>query len=193
MGDRSKMSEEEGKALLNAARKTIQDALQKRKADAGGRETISSKFSEKRGAFVTLTIGGCLRGCIGCITPQEPLIDAVKTNALQAAFHDPRFKPLSQDELDRVSVEVSILTEPRPLLYSDGADLMNRLRPGTDGVIIKKGYRQATFLPQVWEQLPEADSFLSHLCMKAGLDGDAWKDEKLQVLVYQVQAFKEKE
>jgi AmmeMemoRadiSam system protein A len=191
MTDRCKLNEEEGKALLKAAREAIRDALQKKKGNDREREAISPRFSEKRGTFVTLTIDGHLRGCIGHLTPQKSLIEGVKMNAIQAAFQDPRFKPLSGDELDRVSVEVSILTEPRPLLYSDGADLKNKLRPGTDGVLIKKGYRQGTFLPQVWEQLPDTESFLTHLCMKAGLDGDAWKHEKLQVLIYQVQAFEE--
>jgi AmmeMemoRadiSam system protein A len=191
MNDRSKLSEEEGKALLKAARRAIQGVLQEKKEDDKEGEAISPQFSEKRGTFVTLTIDGRLRGCIGHLTPQESLIEGVKMNAIQAAFQDPRFKPLSRDEFDKVSVEVSILTEPRPLLYSDGADLKNKLRPGIDGVIIKKGYRQATFLPQVWGQLPDTESFLTHLCMKAGLDGDAWKDEELQVLIYQVQAFEE--
>lgn len=191
MTDRSRLSEEEGKVLLNSAREAIRDALEEQKRDDRGGESISPKFSQKRGAFVTLTIAGRLRGCIGHLTPQEPLIEGVRKNALQAAFQDPRFKPLSKDEFERVSLEVSILTEPQPLSYSDAADLKQKLRPGTDGVIIKKGYRQATFLPQVWKQLPDTESFLTHLCMKAGLDGEAWKDENLQVLVYQVQAFEE--
>jgi AmmeMemoRadiSam system protein A len=120
MTDRSKLSEEEGKALLKAAREAIRGRLAEKKGNDREGEAISPRFSEKRGTFVTLTIDGCLRGCIGHLTPQEPLIEGVKTNAIQAAFQDPRFKPLSGDELDRVSVEVSILTEPRPLLIPMG-------------------------------------------------------------------------
>jgi AmmeMemoRadiSam system protein A len=188
----SKLSEEEGKELLKAARETIRNALlEKQGGEKEAGTAVSSKFSEKRGTFVTLTIMGRLRGCIGHITPQEPLVEGVKTNAIQAAFHDPRFRPLSMDEFDQVRIEVSILTEPQPLPYSGADDLKKTLRPGTDGVIIKKSYRQATFLPQVWEQLPDTESFLTHLCMKAGLEGDAWRHEQLQVLTYQVQAFEE--
>jgi AmmeMemoRadiSam system protein A len=110
---------------------------------------------------------------------------------LNAAFRDPRFPPLRPDELERVVLEVSVLTEPRPLPYSGAADLVARLRPGLDGVILKKGSAQATFLPQVWEQLPEPGPFLSHLCRKAGLSADAWKRGGLDVLTYQVQYFEE--
>jgi AmmeMemoRadiSam system protein A len=88
-------------------------------------------------------------------------------------------------------VEVSILTDPKPLAYGDSTDLLEKLRPGVDGVILRKGIYQATFLPQVWEQLPRKSDFLTHLCLKAGLDADAWRNEKLDVSTYQAQAFEE--
>ena len=94
-------------------------------------------------------------------------------------------------EWERIKIEVSILTDPKPLDYSDADDLLNKLRPGIDGVIIKKGFSQATFLPQVWEQLPDKKEFLTHLCLKAGLDGSEWKRAELEVSTYQVQAFEE--
>jgi uncharacterized protein len=192
MADTDKLTEEEGKHLLQAARQAIQQALFEKK-DGGSDEANSwPRFSERRGTFVTLTINGGLRGCIGHIIPQETLIEGVRVNAINAAFRDPRFRPLSKNEFQKIKIEVSILTEPRPLSYSDGDDLLNKLRPGVDGVIIGKGYYQATFLPQVWEQLPDKKAFLTHLCMKAGLDGQAWKNEKLEVSTYQVQAFEEK-
>jgi AmmeMemoRadiSam system protein A len=191
MTDTERLGEEEGKELLRAARETIKNAILEETAE-GARETaFSPKFSERRGTFVTLTIDGRLRGCIGHIVPRETLWDGVKGNAIQAAFRDPRFPPLSKNELGRVKIEVSILTEPRPLPYSDADDLKRKLKPGSDGVIIKKGYHQATFLPQVWEQLPEREDFLTHLCLKAGLSGDAWKHKKIEVSTYQVQAFEE--
>ena len=112
-------------------------------------------------------------------------------NALNAAFHDPRFAPLSEQEFDRVRIEVSVLTAPRPLAFADGEDLVRKLRPKLDGVIVRKGYTSATFLPQVWEQLPRAEDFLSHLCLKAGLARDAWKHPGLEVSAYQVQYFEE--
>ncbi len=185
------LTEEEGKHLLSVARKAIQEALFEKKEKEPFGSFTSPRYSEKRGTFVTLTIDGALRGCIGHITPQETVLEGVRVNATNAAFRDPRFRPLSRNEFARVKIEVSILTEPKPLVYSDANDLILQLRSGIDGVIIKKGFNQATFLPQVWEQLPGKKSFLSHLCMKAGLDGDTWANEKIDVYVYQVQAFEE--
>jgi hypothetical protein len=143
------------------------------------------------GTFVTLKIGGQLRGCIGSLVGHEPLVDGVRTNALNAALHDPRFRPLTAKELDHVSVEVSVLTASQPLEYADAEDLAARLRPHVDGVTIRKGFASATFLPQVWEQLPEVEIFLSHLCQKAGLPLDAWRKGDLEVETYQVQYFEE--
>jgi AmmeMemoRadiSam system protein A len=119
------------------------------------------------------------------------MVAGVRDNALNAAFHDPRFSPLRKKELDQVHIEVSVLSEPVPLAYTDTDDLLSRLRPGTDGVIIKKGLASATFLPQVWEQLPQPEAFLSHLCMKAGLPAGQWRGGDLTVLAYQVQYFEE--
>ena len=191
MSDTDRLTEEEGRQLVEVARKTIQEALFNPK-NKGEPDTVSfPKFQERRGTFVTLTLNGALRGCIGHILPQESLIEGVRINAINAAFRDPRFRPLGQNEFEKIKVEVSILTEPKPLPYTDANDLLAKLRPGTDGVIIRKGYHQATFLPQVWEQLPNKKDFLSHLCLKAGLDRDAWAHEKLEVHAYQVQAFEE--
>lgn len=191
MADTDQLTEEEGKYLLSVARATIDGALSKGKEEIGSEPMVSEKFSERRGTFVTLTINHNLRGCIGHIIPQESLIEGIRVNAVNAAFRDPRFRPLSKGEWERVQIEISILTEPRPLAYSGGEDLLEKLRPGIDGVIIKKGLYQATFLPQVWEQVPDKKEFLAHLCMKAGLDHDAWRKEELEVSVYQVQAFEE--
>jgi AmmeMemoRadiSam system protein A len=191
MSEADKLTEEEGKHLVEMARKTIQQALFNPKDKSEPDSVSSQKFQERRGTFVTLTINGALRGCIGHIIPQESLIEGVRVNAMNAAFRDPRFRPLSQNEFEKMKVEVSILTEPKPLPYTDANDLLSKLRPGTDGLIIRKGYHQATFLPQVWEQLPNKRDFLSHLCLKAGLAGDAWAYDKLEVHTYQAQAFEE--
>ncbi|MFP3927322.1 MAG: AmmeMemoRadiSam system protein A [Desulfobacteraceae bacterium] len=185
------LSEEEGRELIKLARNTIETHLMGRDAPAEKEMEASPKFSEKRGTFVTLTIDGALRGCIGHIAPQESILEGVKENALNAAFRDPRFRPLNREELDRIKVEVSILTEPQPLQYKDSADLLKQLQKDVDGVIIRKGRHQATFLPQVWEQLPNKEAFLEHLCLKAGLSPDAWRHGDLEVLTYQVQAFEE--
>ena len=191
MTDINKLSEKEGDYLLSVVRRTIEEELFD-KSDIELPDTeLSPKFSEKRGTFVTLTMNDALRGCIGHIIPQESLLEGVRVNAINAAFHDPRFRPLSKGEWDRVKIEVSILTEPKRLDYSDSADLLEKLRVGTDGVILKKGFSQATFLPQVWDQLPDKREFLAHLCIKAGLDDNEWKKGKLDVFTYQVQAFEE--
>jgi AmmeMemoRadiSam system protein A len=191
MTDTNQLTEEEGRQLLSVARKTIEAALFDRQADESPDSAASRKFFKRRGTFVTLTIEHNLRGCIGHIIPQETLIEGIKVNAINAAFRDPRFRPLSKQEWERVKIEVSVLTDPEELPYEDAKDLLEKLRPGVDGVILKKGYNQSTFLPQVWEQLPRKEEFLTHLCMKAGLDGDAWKREKIEVSTYQVQAFEE--
>lgn len=188
------LTPEQGRYLIDVARKTIEQALHTSPAESGAStdQLNTDAFQERRGTFVTLTRNGQLRGCIGHITAQAPLIESVRENALSAAFRDPRFRPLSADELDRIAIEVSVLTEPQPLTYTSAADLLAKLRPGVDGVILKKGYHQATFLPQVWEQLPRKEEFLAHLCMKAGLDPEAWRKGGLEVLIYQVQAFEER-
>ena len=191
MSETDKLTEEEGKHLVETARKTIQKALFNPKDKSEPDPASSPKFQERRGTFVTLTLNGALRGCIGHIIPQESLIEGVRINAMNAAFGDPRFPRLSKTEFDKIKVEVSILTTPKPLPYADANDLLAKLRPGIDGLIIRKGYHQATFLPQVWDQLPNKKDFLSHLCLKAGLAGDAWAYDTLEVHTYQVQAFEE--
>jgi AmmeMemoRadiSam system protein A len=191
VSETDKLTEAEGKHLVETARNPIKKALFNPKDKSETDSVSSPKFQEKRGTFVTLTINGALRGCIGHILPQESLIEGVRVNAISAAFRDPRFRPLSKNEFEMIKVEVSILTEPKPLPYTDANDLLSKLRPGTDGVIIRKGHYQATFLPQVWEQLPNKKDFLTHLCLKAGLAGDAWASDKLEVHTYQVQAFEE--
>ena len=184
-------TEEEGMVLLSEARRAIEKKIFDLEPPVDPDLPDSSKLLEHRGTFVTLTIEGALRGCIGNIIPQESIIKGVKANAINAAFYDPRFRPLSIKEWNQVKIEISILTDPKPLDYSDSRDLLEKIQPEQDGVIIKKGYHQATFLPQVWEQLPDKKEFLTHLCLKAGLDGDQWQKEKLEILTYQVQAIEE--
>jgi AmmeMemoRadiSam system protein A len=191
MVDSEKLNDKEGTYLLEVARKTIEQELSGKKT-AGISETLdSTRLEEKRGTFVTLTINKNLRGCIGHILPQESVLEGIKENAINAAFKDPRFPKLSLRELPDVKIEISILSNPAPLAYSGADDLLQKIRPGIDGVIIKKGFYQAVFLPQVWEQLPDKKEFFTHLCYKAGLDGDEWKKGNLEVYTYQVQAFEE--
>ena len=187
------LSEDEGKHLLGVARETIKNRLGNIEEPQINWKEIPKKFQERLGTFVTVTIEDNLRGCIGHIIPREALIEGIKENAINAAFKDPRFHPLTKEEFGRIEIEISILTSPEELFYTDAEDLLKKLRTGIDGVIIKKGFYEATFLPQVWEQLPEKEEFLSHLCLKAGLSPDSWKKEKLHISTYQVQAFEENE
>lgn len=191
MDEKGQLTKEEGEYLISLARKTIESKLFNRDLPED-KNNLTEKYLEKRGTFVTLTMNNNLRGCIGHIIPQESLIEGIRINALNAAFEDPRFPPLSKNEWSNVKVEISILTEPEFLEYSDANDLLGKLRPGIDGVILKKGYAQSTFLPQVWEQLPDKRDFLTHLCMKAGMSGSEWKKGDLTVYTYQVQAFEER-
>jgi AmmeMemoRadiSam system protein B/AmmeMemoRadiSam system protein A len=188
-------SQTQGRVLVKLARKTIADQLGCDTPDTLSADLAQAlqddSFQLRCGTFVTLKIKGQLRGCIGNLTSTESVLDGVKRNAVNAAFHDPRFSPLSKDDLDRTEIEVSILTEPQPLAFRDGQDLVKKLRAHVDGVIIRKGQASATFLPQVWEQLPAAEEFLTHLCLKAGLPSDAWQNSELEVLTYQVQYFEE--
>jgi AmmeMemoRadiSam system protein A len=130
---------------------------------------------KNRGCFVTLTKSGVLRGCIGYIEGIKPLFEAIIDNAKNAAMSDPRFPEVTPEELPGIRIEVSVLTPPEPLEYKDPQDLLNKLVPNQDGIILQSGYHQSTFLPQVWEQLPDKIDFLEHLSMKGGMPKDGWK------------------
>jgi AmmeMemoRadiSam system protein A len=188
------LTEAQGQILVRLARSTI--AARLGISDAASTsipetDLADVAFREQRGTFVTLKIGNQLRGCMGCLMPSETILEGVRRNAINAAFNDPRFPALSAPELEQAEIEVSILTNPRELEYSAGSDLLRKLRPNIDGVIISKGMARATFLPQVWEQLPGTEDFLAHLCRKAGLSPDEWKKGELDVSIYQVQYFHE--
>jgi AmmeMemoRadiSam system protein A len=193
--DRSHLSIEQGQLLVKLVRQTLANQFAQKipqnDIDALDAALNDSCFQAASGTFVTLTLNRQLRGCIGSLTSDEPIRTGVRRNAINAAFHDPRFAPLSVADFEKVKIEVSILTEPRPLHYRDSADLLKKLRPGVDGVIVRKDHASATFLPQVWEQLPQTRDFLSHLCTKAGLAADAWERTKLEISTYQVQHFQE--
>jgi len=152
---------------------------------------VSSAVHEKRGCFVTLHKKRALRGCIGTIEPLTALIEGVAENAINAAFHDPRFPSLTAAELPQVNFEISVLTVPRALEFRDGEDLKQQLKPGVHGVILSRGGRRSTFLPQVWEQLPDPNSFLSHLCQKGGMESLCWQDPGTTVQVYEAEYFEE--
>ncbi len=189
------ISKDEGGLLLKLARESIQQEFDKHDDDFSSiiPEACQSVFKQNRGVFVSLHQNGELKGCIGTIEPVKSIFEGVIDNAKHAAFHDTRFKSLSFNELKDTKIEVSILTRPEKVEYKDGVDLIRKIRPGLDGVIIKKGSYSATFLPQVWKQLKKPESFLRQLCLKAGLPPDEWKTGSLVVSTYQVQLFEEKD
>lgn len=188
-----KLTKEDGALLLKLARHNILYELGKENDTLEVLKTKASNIvlEENRGTFVTLHKKGDLRGCIGNIEPVKTIFEGVRDNAKHAAFKDSRFRPLSDEELKDIIIEVSILTQPKMLDYTDADDLISKLRPFVDGVIIKKSYHSATFLPQVWSQLKDPKIFLAHLCAKAGLSSDEWKSCELIVSTYQVQLFEE--
>ncbi len=147
-------------------------------------------LNDPAATFITLRQGGELRGCIGSLKARYSLIDDLQSNAIAAAFHDPRFPPLSKDELDQVEIEVSILSPPEKIEFVSEADLLDQLRPHIDGVIFNYGGHRSTFLPQVWDQLPSPKLFMARLKEKAGLATDFWSDEVL-IYRYSVEKFSE--
>ncbi len=177
--------------LLQLARSVILNHLGE-KTSGPLPASSTPEFMEKRGCFVTLHANGRLRGCIGIIEPIKTLIAAVKEYAVHAGFHDPRFSPVTLQEMKHITIEISILTKPAPLNFQNADDLKKQLKPGVHGVILTHGHHRATFLPQVWDQLPGMEDFLGHLCQKAGLEKTCWKDAKTAVEVYEVAVFSEK-
>ena len=162
-----------GKVLVEIARGAIAEAL-------GGVDVSISQehwLDEKGATFVTLTQNGELRGCIGSLQAHRPLAQDVRQNALSAAFRDPRFEPLGRHELAMTECEVSLLTAAQTMDFRDEHHALSQLRPGVDGVIFEYGHHRSTFLPQVWEQLPEARHFMAHLKRKAGLPDNFWAQE----------------
>ena len=183
------LSQTEKERLLHLARSAIETWL-----DTGASPPLPADLTpllrQKRGCFVTLHKHGALRGCIGTLEPVKALGACVVENAINAAFCDPRFAPLESAELPVVEIEVSVLSPPRELDFRDPEGLKKQLVPGQHGVILSRGGCRATFLPQVWEQLPAVETFLAHLCQKGGMPGDCWKDRATRVSVYEVQHFK---
>lgn len=182
------MSTERGRVLTRLARASIARAL-----GEAVDEPPHPDWLEAPGAvFVTLTRGGELRGCIGSLQARRSLEEDVVENARMAAFGDPRFPPLNRSELDDTRVEVSVLSTAEPIAFTDEADALSKLRPGIDGVILEWGRHRATFLPQVWQQLPEPRDFLAHLKRKAGLPADFW-DDGVRLYRYTVEKYVEDE
>ncbi|HDQ34863.1 MAG TPA: AmmeMemoRadiSam system protein A [Chloroflexi bacterium] len=182
---------EERAYLLRCAREAIARRLQRAPQPMLPDEGLTPRLRAPGASFVTLTLAGELRGCIGSLTPRRPLALDVRENAVAAAFEDPRFLPLTPAEFEQLHIEISVLTPHEPLDYTDANDLLQKLRPGVDGVVLEQGWHRATFLPQVWEQLPDPRDFLGHLCRKAQLPPHAWQRGDVDISTYQVEKFGE--
>ena len=183
----------EKQILLRLARQGMEAAVCRQAAQdlAGAARTPAL---ERLGcSFVTLTEEGELRGCIGALVAEEALWRDVQRRAGQAALHDYRFTPVRPDELPKIEIEISVLTEPAPLAYVTADDLPRLLRPHVDGVVLRQGGHRATFLPQVWQNVSDPEAFLSLLCDKMGAAPDAWRRSHLEVETYQVDEFHESE
>ena len=190
--DPEEISEPEGKGLVGLARLAIDKYLSEGKVI--DLQEIPFESWKKLGAsFVTLENKdtGALRGCIGTIIPIQPLYKDVIRNAIAAATQDPRFPPLTYEELPYTRVKVSILSYPQKLEYKDPQDLLNKIEPFKDGLILKYGNFQGTFLPDVWEEIPDKALFLSHLCRKAGLQEDCWLTLPVEIYRYRTKVFSE--
>ena len=181
------LTKEQRKSLLEMARSTIEEYVKTKKVKEF--EISDPVFLKERGVFVTIHKDGQLRGCIGNIIAHEPLYVSVRNMAIASATEDPRFPPLSQDELGKIDVEISVLSEPKRIYNID------EIKLGTHGVIVKKGFQSGVFLPQVaietgWNR----EEFVSYLCShKAGLDPLAWKDKDTQLFIFSAEVFSEKD
>lgn len=151
---------------------------------------IPADLNEPGATFVTLTRDGQLRGCIGSLQAWRALSTDIQENARAAAFSDPRFKPLTSGEMKCIRVEVSLLSPAQPIVFTSEADALGQLRPGIDGIILSAGHHRATFLPQVWDQLPDPVQFMAHLKQKAGLHAAYWGDD-IRLERYTVEKWRE--
>ena len=187
-----KLTLEEQKILLRLAREAIERVVKGEELPALDQSSLPPSLHEAGSSFITLTEQGELRGCIGSLDPYESLAEDVREHAVAAALQDPRFPPVREAELNGIQIEVSRLTPPRPLEYKDANDLLSKLHPYVDGVILRDSfYHRATFLPQVWKKIPDPAEFLNNLCYKMGVKPDLWRTKHLEVLTYQVEEFHE--
>lgn len=182
------LTEDQRLLLLRLARQSIADGLQTGKPSIICLDEYPGELTAPQATFVTLQRDGQLRGCIGMLEAVRPLVLDVIENAYAAAFRDPRFPALTIDELADLELHISVLSPAEAMSFDSELDLIVQLRPGIDGVILQEGHRRGTFLPSVWEQLPEPEQFLRHLKQKAGLSANYWS-EQLRVYRYTTEVF----
>ncbi len=190
MSDDQLMAEER-LLLLQIARNAVESAVNEQELPELEISAMPLRLQEQGASFVTLTLEGNLRGCIGALQASQSLALDVQEHAVAAAMEDYRFRPVLPEEVARLEIEISRLSPGKELEYSNPNELLSRLRPGVDGVVLRHGIQRATFLPQVWEKVQDPADFLTQLCYKMGASGDLWKREHIQVSIYQVEEFKE--
>lgn len=175
--DENTFTELEKKQLLSLARQAIEHCVKNLPEYRPENESYSPSFSINAACFITLKKFGVLRGCIGNLSATRALIEDLCHNARAAALQDPRFPPVSQNELLDLEISISILTTPKPIFFYSEADLLSQLIPGKDGLVLSEYGKQSTFLPVVWESLPKPVDFLQQLKIKAGLSADYWSND----------------
>lgn len=185
------LSNGEKAQLLDLAREAVLCAAREEELPDPDLEALPETLRRTRASFVTLNKGGQLRGCIGSLEARRPLALDVRENAVGAAARDPRFPRVGPEEVEAVTIEVSVLSRPERLTYDGLDDLCDKLQPGVDGVVIERGWQRATFLPQVWQKLPDEGQFLHRLCLKAGMAPSAFSTGEVDVYTYQVEKFGE--
>jgi len=185
------LSEIDMRKLLEIAREAITCVVRNEQLKTIKPGEYPQLLRDPGASFVTLTKRDKLRGCIGTLEAYQPLVLDVQEHAVAAAMEDYRFPDVSEDELHLIKIEISRLTPVQLVDYSTPKDLVSKLRKNVDGVLIKDNGRRATFLPQVWEKVPDNEQFLSQLCVKMGTSPDLWREKHLLVYTYQVEKFKE--
>lgn len=183
-----RLSDRHRQQLLEIARNSIVQGLTDHTPLAVVADEYPPELQAKRASFVTLMKHGALRGCIGHLEAIQTLVSDVAENAFSAAFRDPRFPPVTEAESKRLDIHLSVLTPSTAMIFESELDLVKKIRPGIDGVILIEGSRRGTFLPSVWESLPDPHDFIRQLKLKAGLPPDYWSDT-LEVRRYETESF----
>ncbi len=186
-----KLSREQGVKSVKLARETIEGLFREKSKQKSYKDNF---LKQKRGVFTTLTKDGELKGCIGFPRPLMELGKAIKDSSIKAATEDPRFSPVTEEEIDQVCIELSILTQPEEIVYEKDEQLIEKIEIGEDGLIVSSGFRTGLLLPQVAKDNQwDAEEFLSNTCVKAGLNRDAWRKRNLTIKKFQAQIFLEEE
>ncbi len=183
-----KLSDEDQQTCLQIAQESIDHGLQHGTAIKISSSDYSDDLQQNLATFVTLHKNGELRGCIGTLEAYQPLINDIAEHAFAAAFNDPRFPALDKNEFEQLDVKISVLGKPEAMTFEDEKDLLQQIRPSIDGLILEHRYNRGTFLPSVWEQLPDKKDFLNHLKIKAGFSAHWW-DDAVKISRYETFSF----